>query len=298
MNRREIDFTEACRLMPTRSNDSNKGSFGRVLALIGSEKYRGAAHLVTESMLRAGAGYTEIVAPNSVCDSLIQKFPEAIYIAISDVADASEYRLFSERAESASAILIGPGCGASIGLGRQIISLIASEGAPLVIDADGINSMALCRDAALSALKNSARTVILTPHPLELSRLLGCSVESINFDRQQAALGFVADYKAILLLKGYRTVIASEKNLFINTSGSSALAKAGSGDTLAGLLASLLATRLAPCDILTALAAYIHGKAGDELSDVFSDYGVIPSDLPRRMAMVMKTILDSKPQYM
>ena len=231
VNRREIDFTEACRLMPTRSNDSNKGSFGRVLALIGSEKYRGAAHLVTESMLRAGAGYTEIVAPNSVCDSLLQKFPEAIYIPISDTAGAPEYELFSKRAVAASAILIGPGCEASIGLAKQIISLIGSEGAPLVIDADGINSMALCRDEALSALKTSARTVILTPHPLELSRLLGCSLESINSDREKTALCFVSEYKAILLLKGYRTVIASEKNLFINTSGSSALAKAGSGDT-------------------------------------------------------------------
>ena len=139
-------------------------------------------------------------------------------------------------------------------------------------------------------IKNSVRKVILTPHPLEFSRLLGISVQDIEKDRVGVASEFAKKYSATLLLKGNGSVIASEDELYVNTSGSSALAKAGSGDALAGLLSALAATKVLSPAKLTALAAYIHGKAADDLALEYSQYGVTPSDLPKAMARVIREL--------
>ena len=127
---------------------------------------------------------------------------------------------------------------------------------------------------------------------MELSRLSAIPVERINAERLRTAKEFAHRYGIILLLKGAATVITDGQTVYINSSGNSALAKGGSGDALAGLLVSLLASRADPLKV-TALAAYIHGAAGDALSDVYSELGVTPSDLPREMAR-QTAILEKK----
>ena len=127
------------------------------------------------------------------------------------------------------------------------------------------------------------RKIILTPHPAELSRLIGVSVSQIQADRISVARRVASEYGVTLLLKGAASVICDREQLFVNSSGSSALAKAGSGDALAGFLASLVAAGLAPT-FAAALAAYLHGRAADSLSLEYSTLGVTPSDLPRQMA--------------
>ena len=194
----------------------------------------------------------------------------------------------------ASAILIGSGSTSSEALGEFVRTLLAREGAPVVLDADAINALAGERESSLLALKTARRRVVLTPHPLELSRLSGASIGEIQKSRLRFASSFAKTYGVTLLLKGAGSVIAGESGeLYVNTSGSSALAKGGTGDVLAGFLTALLAQGSDPVSALRA-AAYLHGRAADSLKDKYTEYGVLPSELPKQMAIELQKALKSK----
>ena len=156
----------------------------------------------------------------------------------------------------------------------------------LILDADAINVLAENRYDSCSLIKNSEASVIITPHPSEFSRISGIGVEDINADRIRLAREFSGEYGCITVLKGAATVTTDGEMVYINSSGSSALAKAGSGDALAGLIASLVTSSDMALEA-SAAAVYLHAKAADELAKEFSQFGVIPSDLPRQMAREM-----------
>ena len=296
MDQIKTSFEFAKEVLPKRSADSNKGTYGRLFIYAGSERYKGALHLALESALRGGVGYVEVGAAGELLASLLPKFPEAIYKKYPEAEKLSANemdRLISDQ-RRATATLVGCGCGASPVLYELIERLLLEDGGTLVIDADAINSLALQKEQALQLIKNSVRKVILTPHPLEFSRLTGISVQDIERDRVGIAADFAKRYSATLLLKGNGSVIASEDELYVNASGSSALAKAGSGDALAGLIGALAATKVLSPAKLTALAAYIHGRAADTLALEYSQYGVTPSDLPVAMARVIREIEKTK----
>lgn len=294
----ELKYTSvewAKETLPKRIKDANKGSYGRLFMYVGSSAYPGAAHLALESALRGGVGYVEFAAEGDLKSSLLSKFPETIFKSFSDAENLSSSdieRLIAEQRRS-TAILVGCGSGRSEKLFRLISELLSEDGGTLVLDADAINSMAERREEALSLLKNAERKVILTPHPLEFSRLSGLEIDYVNKNREAVAREFAKENKVTLVLKGSGTVITDGETIYVNTSGSSALAKAGSGDALAGLISSLAATRVMPCVIIGALAAFIHGRAGDNMAKIFSEYGVTPSDLPKEMAKVLAEIENS-----
>ena len=271
---------------PKRDPMANKGSFGKTVHVTGSEKYRGAAHLALEASLRSGVGITYHAGGGELAKELRLKFPEAIYIDM--IKGALEEDPIAKAVGKYSSVLIGSGSSISKELSELIESVIKTDGAPLVLDADGINSLA--KYSSAEVLKSAKRTVILTPHPLELSRLFGYSPDDINKNRLPLAMELAKEYGIILLLKGAGTVITDGERAYINTSGSTALSKGGSGDVLAGLLASAVASAE---DTLAAVAAcaYIHGRAGDTLSAELSDYGVTPSDLPMEIGRHIKLIL-------
>ena len=290
--KQEIITRDAARgLLPPRMADGNKGTFGRVLLLVGSERYRGAAHLVTEAALRGGAGYVTVASEKCVTHSILLKYPEAILAeqAPFSVLNEADIDAICKMDSRSSAIVIGSGAGVSAGLFRLTSALLAREGAPLIIDADAINSLAAFSESPLELIAESRRPVIITPHPLEFSRLTGASTDEINAERELFAARTAKRAKCTVLLKGKGTVVTDGSAIFINSTGSSALAKAGSGDALAGLLGSLCAQGTAPLHA-AALAAFIHGAAGDALSDELSDYGVTPSDLPASMARELKRL--------
>lgn len=272
--------------IPKRSVTANKGSFGKTVHITGSDKYRGAAHLALEASLRSGVGIVYHAMGGELAAELRQKFPEVIYIE--RPAPSEENDPIFETVGKYSSVLCGPGVTVSSEISELILSIMKTEGAPLVIDADGINSIA--KFSSVNSLLEARRPVILTPHPLELSRLCGCSVEYINENRLPFAIDFAKKYGVILLLKGAGTIITDGERAYINTSGSTALSKGGSGDVLAGLCASFAASAE---DLLSAIAAcaYIHGRAGDTLSAELSDYGVTPSDLPCEIARHIKLLL-------
>jgi len=278
-----IDHALAREILPKRKSDSRKGSFGRAALIVGSEKYPGAAMLSLEAALRGGAGYVNYIGRKSLCERFSLRSPEALYTEL-------DYRVDSEReaiittTSRASAILIGCGCEPSESLYLTVSELLFTDGAPTILDADAINAIA--EFGSSNIIKNAKRRVILTPHPLEFSRLTGLAVAEIQAKRQSVAEDFAAKYNCILVLKGAGTVITDGDTTYINTSGSSALAKAGSGDVLAGILVSLLAFADNPLET-AALAAYIHGRAGDNLAKELSEFGVTPSDLPLECARVI-----------
>lgn len=273
-------------LFPKRGITQNKGSFGKTVHITGSEKYRGAAHLALEAALRSGVGIACHSGGGELASELRMKYPEAIYIdKIKPVADCDP--VFSAFGKYSS-VLLGSGSGISRELASLAENIIQSEGAPLVLDADGINSIAEYSSPEIFLL--ARRKVILTPHPLEFARLSGKTVEFINANRLPVAVEFAKRYGVILLLKGAATVITDGERVYVNTSGSTALAKGGSGDVLAGLISSVIAYS-DDCLGAVAACAYLHGRAGDTLSAELSDYGVTPSDLPAEIARHIKFII-------
>lgn len=263
-------------LLPRRQSDGNKGSFGRVLLLCGSGNMRGAAALATLGALRCGAGLVTLASTREVIDALSSSIYEAIWLD----REREDVLAAAERCQA-----VGIGCG--LGQTAETLALVKNLLAvhtkvPLVIDADGIN--VLSGNAAW--LKDAARPVVLTPHPLEFSRLCGKTVAEIQADREGTANAFAAEYGVTLLLKGKNTVITDGDRVTVNTTGNTALAKGGSGDVLTGMLCAFLAQGCSPFDA-SVLAAHLHGCAGERLSETYSEYGVLASELPTAAAKIL-----------
>ena len=271
-------------MLPKRRENTNKSSFGKLLVITGSERYRGAAALSLSAALRGGAGYTTYAGIDTLCDTLCATYPEAIYTPIPSHGEMTDGDLAEivEASKKSNATLIGSGSGATDGLYRLVSALLRSDGGTLILDADAINVIADKGDEGRKLLANSPRTVVLTPHPLEFARLSGNSVDDVQLHRIEAAMKYAAENRVILALKGAATVITDGKTVYINSSGSSALSKAGSGDVLAGFTASLIASGADPFTG-TVLSVYLHGAAADALSSELSLFSITPSDLPLEM---------------
>lgn len=270
------------RHLPKRAANSHKGSFGKALLIAGSMRYRGAALLATEGALRLGAGLVTLASEEPVLAAAAVRTPEAVLApcAPSEAWGEGEVASLLTLVSASSAVLVGPGCGRTVGIVRLLKDLLQMPGAPLLLDADAINCMAEEREVFLPLLKKARRPVLLTPHPLEFARLSGRDAAEIATCRLSAARSFAAENGAYLLLKGAGTVLAAPDGRFsVNTSGTSALAKGGSGDVLSGMLLSLLAMGAEPFEALC-MGAYLHGRAGEEAEKVHSAYGVLASDLP------------------
>ncbi len=271
--------------LPPRPITANKGAFGKTLLIAGSTQYKGAAHLCAHAALRSGVGYVFLLSSESVGREVRACYPEIIY---SEAALCSVDEVLRISCDKGS-VLIGPGLGVSREAADLVKALICSEGGTLVIDADAINSIAKYYSDEL--LLSAERNIVLTPHPLEFSRLSGKSVSDIEEDRIGVAERFARGHSVTLLLKGNKTVITDGERTYLNTSGSVGLAKAGSGDVLAGLLSGLCAYIKDPLRA-AALAAYVHGRAGDRLEKIYSAFGVTPSDLPMEIAKVFAELSD------
>lgn len=275
--------------LPPRSNEGHKGSFGNALLYCGSPTYTGAALLAAMGALRAGAGITHLAAPEEVLLPVRIRLPEVICHPIPCLAQEPDALAAADDwVGRRGAILVG--CGISRGdevksaaFCHALGELLAREGCPVVLDADALNMLSTSPNRT-ALLAGARRPLVLTPHPVEFARLTGLAVEDIQADRLGCAATFVKETEAVLLLKGHGTVVAApDGSLTVNPTGSSALAKGGSGDVLAGVLVSLLACGMAPKEAAFA-AAYLHGMAGDRLALRTSSYGVTPSDLPAAIA--------------
>ncbi len=262
--------------MPIREQNSNKGTFGKVLNVAGSSNYIGAAYLSTVSSLKVGAGFSALASDNKVIDSVSKLLPEAVYLSRKGAL---------KKLNEFTVLLIGCGLGTNRSAENDFIKYVNQAkkyDLPVVIDADGLN--------ILSKLKNIKlpEKIVITPHPKEAARLLG--VDNIGEDRKFAAKELSKKYNCVTVLKGHRTIICESDTIFINQHGNSALAKAGTGDILAGIIAGLLAQKMSLFDAAK-LGVYLHSRAGEIASEELTEYSVLASDLIKYLPKAIQELL-------
>lgn len=268
--------------LPERKKNSNKGNFGKLLAVCGSSNMPGAASLVCSAALRCGVGLVRLAAPHSVISAVSARNCEPVYLELPESSTISTDACESivNAAENYDAVVIGCGLGKSEELALLVRTLVYATDIPLILDADALNSF----NGSFPRVPDG-KNVIITPHPLELSRLCGKSVNEIQNTRISSALEFAKSKNVTALLKGARTIIAHADGSFtVNTSGTPALAKSGSGDVLSGMIGAFAAQGIDnPCE----RAAYLHGKAAELLEVSDSEYGVLPSAIPAQVAHII-----------
>ncbi len=271
---------------PRRTADAHKGSSGHLLVVAGSAGKTGAALLVGRAALRGGAGLVTVAstaAGQAALDAKTVEVMTARYADGDDPAAADATPAVERLAAGMQAVALGPGIPTGAGMRAAVRDLAARLPLPLVIDADGLN--ALGTDAA-SILAAAPAARVLTPHPGEMSRLVGGSIAEVQADRVGRARGLAQAARAVVVLKGARTVIAApDGRVYINPTACAALATAGSGDVLCGLVGAMLARRLDPL-AAAQVAVFAHGLAGQDLAERFGD-GTLSGDLPDAIALVL-----------
>lgn len=260
--------------LPKRPKDANKGTFGKLLVFAGSDNFPGAAYLACAAAYRIGTGLVKLAATKNVQQIVSKKLPEVTFISL--------------RAELSfngiDACLIGPG----LGQGKEAIEItekvLAKMLPPSVIDADGLNILSN-KENWWEKINGS---LILMPHPGEMSRLSGVSIEQIQKNRIYIAQRFAKEWRQTVVLKGANTVIASSSGeIAVSPFANPILATAGTGDILAGIVAGLLAQGLNPMDAAS-LGVFIHGLAGEFISKKIGDRGMLATDLLLALPEVIK----------
>lgn len=269
-------------IMPKRPENSNKGSFGRVLNISGCKQYTGAAFLSSITPLKTGAGLVTLSTDETIIPIIAPQAPEITFLPLKGHSESLELLEALQKYE-----VISVGCG--LGTDNETQNLIKTifnieTNAKWVIDADALNIISLLN---LEKLPDNA---VLTPHPKELSRLLKVDVEEINAKREQYAVFAAKKFNSVVLLKGHNTVVTDGNYIYINKTGNSALAKAGSGDVLTGIISGLLAQGLSSIEAAIK-GAYIHGLTGELASKDLSEYCVLASDLINYLPKVIKTLV-------
>jgi hydroxyethylthiazole kinase-like uncharacterized protein yjeF len=271
----------------TENRDSNKGKFGHVFILAGSEGFAGAPALAAEGAARAGAGLVTLVVPQGVQPALMSLVSPVVMTKGLPQTGEGTFALAAldvalKLAEKADAVAIGPGLGGTHGgeTPEFVRAFIDRCPVPLVIDADALNILASEPDHGAERLRKRTAATVLTPHPGEMGRLLGTDTKTVQGDRRGAIGQAIEAFRCIVLLKGSRTLIADPKgSLYINTTGNAGMATGGAGDTLTGIIAALLACHLDPI-VAAAAGAYLHGLAGDIVAeDHGGKAGLIATDL-------------------
>ena len=267
-----LEDADAAALLPERAMDAHKGSFGRVLSIAGSEGMAGAACLCAGAALRAGAGLVTAACAFPVLGALQANVPCATARVVSDGSALSEdaAQELLALAQKASALAIGPGLSQDEGVYKAIAPLMQSD-IPKVIDADALNLLARYGGGV-------GDNTVLTPHPAEMARLCGASVEEVLAAPVETAQELALELGACVLLKGATTVIAQGEDVALNVTGCSAMATGGSGDVLTGVIAGLLAQGMPPFDAAR-VGAFYHGRAGEAASATKGERAVTAADV-------------------
>ena len=273
-------------MLPERKKDSHKGTYGRLLMITGSAGMAGAAYLSAMAAYAVGAGLVRIYTSEDNRVILQQLLPEAVITCYKDYEESD----IRELLEWADTVCIGCGLGQSETSEQILLSVMKYIKAPCVADADALNLLS-CH---MELLRNVQAPIILTPHMMEMSRLTGKSVAELKADRVSAAERFAAEYPAVFVLKDSRTIVAEKgRHPFVNLAGNSGMAKAGSGDVLAGVITGLLAQGMSPFES-AALGVYLHACGGDEIRDCLGSYSILARDLIQGIQKCMKKAEEQK----
>ncbi|MFQ5695330.1 MAG: NAD(P)H-hydrate dehydratase [Terriglobia bacterium] len=294
-----ITARQLARLPLSRQPAAHKGDFGHVLLVSGSRGKTGAAALGGKAALRIGAGLATVATPAGVLPIVASLVPEIMTEPLVETDSGSvssralDYGRFAKLLEGKSVLAMGPGLTTHPETAQFVRAVLEQFDLPLVLDADALN----CLVGQLDVLRQRrARQVVITPHPGEMARLLGTSSAEVQRQRLEVAQKFARDFQVFVILKGYRTLVASpEGQVWINPTGNPGMVTGGAGDVLIGLVAGALAQWPdSPVSDVLCLAVYLHGLAGDLAAADKGQQTLIASDiteaLPRAWSAVREKI--------
>ena len=270
--------------LPRRRRDAHKGDFGKLFILAGSVGYTGAPVLSARAAVRSGAGLVTLAVPPEIYPIAAVKCDEAMAWPW-----PGEYAQILEKAKTCDVALIGPGLGQGERAEELALSLLRDLTCPVILDADGLNFLS----RHIDVLDKREALTILTPHDGEFARLSGCALPIT--DRLSAARDFAKAHRCVLVLKGHRTITASwSGRCVVNPTGNPGMARGGSGDALAGILAALVGQL--GWENAVAEAVWLHGRAGDLAAADKGEYGMTVGDLIERIPDAMKECEESYAQ--
>lgn len=251
------------RPLPQRSSYGHKGSFGDVLFIAGAAGYLGAPSFSSLSFLKAGGGYSRLAAPKSIVPHVAGVAGEVVFLPQEETAEgtlsSSCLPGLLEWCKKADMAVVGPGLSVNKETQSMIRELIAEAECPLLLDGDGLTAAA----TNLNIIRDRKAPTILTPHPGEMARLCGCTIKYVQENAVNTLRSACADLGAQIVLKGAHSLIGlPDKRMFINVTGNSGMASAGSGDVLAGTIAAMYGLGLPVADALIN-GVFLHGMAGD-----------------------------------
>ena len=288
-----LSETAVLRMLPKRNDDSHKGSYGKVLLYCGSIGMTGAAIMATIAAMRCGAGLTTLASVKDVAYMAAPQLMEATTLVLPQNKDGSLHEVGTDmlltRASKSDVVVAG--CGISTyGAAKNTIHALLQLKNPckMVLDADGIN----CLEGNIDILKEKAEGIdlVITPHPGEMARLCGMTIEQVESDRVGLAKRIAAEYGITVVLKGTQTVIAGKNGIsYLNRTGNSALAKGGSGDVLSGMIGGFCALGMTAADAAAA-AVYLHGLTADELAKRYSKHGILARDILDEIPLILKSL--------
>ncbi len=270
-------------LLALRAREANKGSYGHVLVIGGSLGKAGAAAMAGFAALRAGAGLSTVAAPKSALSTIASFHPEVMTEPLAETKDGTiSLRALGPGLDALlkrpSLIAIGPGISRNSETAEFVRAIATRGDESLVVDADGLNAF----EGAAGMLNGRGRTVVVTPHPGEMSRLTGLGIAAIQANRLEVARNFAREHELIVVLKGHRTLIAAPDGaVWVNPSGNPGMATGGTGDVLTGMVAGLIAQHPQHALAATALAVYLHGLAGDLAVEAVGENSLVATDLLR-----------------
>lgn len=271
-----LEKQEYKQLLPRRCIYGHKGNYGRALVVAGRKGFTGAAFISTECTVRAGAGLTTLVCKEEVQTALSGRMIEAMTLSWKD----DVIKLFKD----ASSIAFGPGVGTGDMELDMLESVINYSRCPIIIDADGITLLEK-KKYLLDKLRDRA---IITPHPGEMARFLGVTIDVVESNRVKVTKEVASKYGIVVLLKGYNTVISNGHDVYINQTGNSKMASGGMGDALTGIINAFLSQGI-NLEQAALLGAYVHGNIADKLGEKFYIVNArdIIEELPKEINSIM-----------
>lgn len=279
----EPDFQGVRLCFPPRKSNTNKGDYGRLLAICGSEYMPGAAVFAVKAAARTGVGLIKNVISEKCISAVAAHTADCTYLGLKskpEYLNETDRIAVVDELEKADVCLIGCGMGLTDRTRQLVRLVIESANIPLIIDADAIN----CISEDLEILKSTKTDIIITPHPGEMGRLIGKNTGYVQSNRLRAAKGFAADYGVTVVLKGAGTIISLPNGkVYVNSTGNPGMSKGGSGDALAGIIAALRAQKMTDEDA-AACGVYIHGECGDRAAARFSVHAMTPFDIISKLS--------------
>ncbi len=274
-----IDYDDVRRCFPKRSNNTHKGTFGKLLCICGSIGMAGSATFAGKAAVMSGVGMVEMAVPAEIYPIVAGNLIDPVYFLLktneAGTVSSDSIPLILDKMKNATAVMIGCGMGKGEDVTAVVEAVIRNSEVPIIIDADGLNAI---KDN-LGVLREAKAPIVMTPHPGEMARLVGKTNVEVQSQRLEVASSFAMTFGVYMVLKGANTVCATpDGRIMINLTGNPGMSKSGSGDVLAGLLGSLLAQGMDP-EEAAACSVHIHGMAGDSAAGKYSQQSMTANDI-------------------